>query len=83
MHRGPTDDAAEIEVKTTSHPTRNYFQISLRELQHADEQQDSFWIYRITGIGGDAPTLLRFRNPIALCAEGKMSFVLRISHEQS
>lgn len=59
-----------IEVKASSRLDKPYFEISLQELQLAQDMEDCFIIYRVLGVGTGHIRVLRLDNVKRALVEG-------------
>lgn len=61
-----------IEVKTTR-SDRSAFEITANEVQTARDMGEAYWLYRVSRIESDSPTIQRHRNLVSLLDANRLS----------
>lgn len=62
--------------QSSTSASKELFEISLAELQFAEEQGDRYMLYRVMGAGGPNPSMVTLRNPVRLLREKAATLLL-------
>lgn len=62
-----------VEVKATAATTKDFFYMSHAELKFAEEQGENYHIFRVSGVGGPNPQLMRVVDPVKMWKAGKIA----------
>ena len=79
---GEENSREYIEVKATKSPTKDWFDISMREWQFAVEKGESFSIAHVVLLGNNVAKVSVFKNPVKLCQLGNLQLVVMMPRQQ-
>ncbi|XP_050285644.1 protein NO VEIN-like isoform X2 [Quercus robur] len=79
---GEENSREYIEVKATKSPTKDWFDISMREWQFAVEKGESFSIAHVVLLGNNVAKVSVFKNPVKLCQLGNLQLVVMMPRKQ-
>ncbi|KAK7400095.1 hypothetical protein VNO78_11295 [Psophocarpus tetragonolobus] len=71
-----------IEVKATRSPRKDWFNISLREWQFANDKSNSFSIAFVAIMGNNVARITVFKDPVKLCQQGELQLAVMMSRQQ-
>ncbi|XP_071721673.1 LOW QUALITY PROTEIN: protein NO VEIN-like [Rutidosis leptorrhynchoides] len=80
---GETEESPEyIEVKSTKSARKDWFKITMREWQFANEKGDSFSVAHVVLLGNNVARVSVYKNPVKLCYQGKLQLVVMMPKDQ-
>lgn len=71
-----------IEVKATRSPRKDWFNISAREWQFANERGQSFSIAFVAIMGNNVARVTIFKDPVKLCQRGELQLAVMMRRQQ-
>lgn len=80
---GEKEDSLEfIEVKATQFHKKDWFRISIREWQFAEDKGEAFSILHVLLLGNNAARVSVYKNPVNLCQLGKLQLHIMMPRQE-
>ncbi|KAL9327412.1 hypothetical protein ACSQ67_008057 [Phaseolus vulgaris] len=79
---GEDNNEEFIEVKATRSPKKDWFNISLREWQFANDRSESYSIAFVSLIGNNVARITIFKDPVKLCQQGELQLAVMMPRQQ-
>ncbi|TKY59983.1 hypothetical protein E2542_SST17078 [Spatholobus suberectus] len=79
---GEDNNKEFIEVKATRSPRKDWFNISMREWQFANDRGESFSIAFVAIMGNNVARITIFKDPVKLCQLGELQLAVMMPRQQ-